>query len=133
MDELSLAIGTNIRRLRRARGLTQEQLAERAEVGRHFLSDIETGRRRASVHTLVRLTQALETSADLILGLGSGPKHADGNRPVDYLLLKPLWEELREVPPEYSRIVVRTARRIARDFKRVIGSRERLRHATRRT
>ncbi len=51
--------------------------------------------------------------------------------PVDYLLLKPLWNELREVPPEYSRIVVRTARRIARDFKRVAGSRERLRRASR--
>ncbi len=130
MDELSLTIGANIRRLRRARGLTQEQLAERAEVGRHFLSDIETGRRRASVHTLVRLTQALETSADLILGLRSVAKHAS-NVPVDYLLLKPLWEELREVPPEYSRIVVRTARRIARDFKRVTGSRERIRHPRR--
>ncbi len=118
MDELSLTIGANIRTLRRERGLTQEQLAERTEVGRHFLSDIETERRRASVHTLVRLTRALETSADLILGLRSATKHALA-APVDYLLLKPLWEELREVPPEYSRIVVRTARRIARDFKRV--------------
>jgi transcriptional regulator with XRE-family HTH domain len=118
LDELSRTIGANIRRLRRARGLTQEQLAERAEVGRHFLSDIESGRRRASVDTLVRLIRALETSADLVLGLRSAPKQAR-KEPVDYLLLKPLWEELREVPPEYGRVVVRTASRIARDFKRV--------------
>jgi transcriptional regulator with XRE-family HTH domain len=118
LDELSRTIGANVRRLRRARGLTQEQLAERTEVGRHFLSDIETGRRRASVDTLVRLIRALETSADLVLGLRSATKQAIA-APVDYLLLKPLWDELREVPPEYGRIVVRTARQIARDFKRV--------------
>jgi hypothetical protein len=39
--------------------------------------------------------------------------------PVDYLLLKPLREELRGVSPEYSRAVIRAARQIARDFKRV--------------
>lgn len=119
MDELDRVIGTNIRRLRRARGMTQEQLAERAEIGRHFLSDIETGRRRASVHTLVRLARSLGSSADVILGL----RAPSGHRPdVDYLLLKPLWQELREVPPEYGRLVVRAARRIARDFKALAGS-----------
>lgn len=115
-DDLDRRIGVNVRRLRRARGLTQETLAERAGIGRHFLSDIETGRRRASVHTLVNLAQALDSGVDAILGTRSAPRGATGAE-VDYLLLKPLWEELREVRPEYSRMIVRAARRMARDIK----------------
>ena len=37
-------IGTQIKRMRKARGMTQEQLAEKAGVGVTHISHIETGR-----------------------------------------------------------------------------------------
>lgn len=57
----------NVRRLRRERGMTQEQLAQAAEIGRTFLSRIETGRFSVTLETLGALAMALGTSpANLI-------------------------------------------------------------------
>lgn len=115
MEDLSRTIGVNVRKLRRSLGLTQEQLAEQVGIGRHFLSDIETGRRSVSVPTLFQLAEALGVSADLLLGRGIERSHPESE--VDALLLKPLWRELREIRPEYGRLVLRLARRLARDFR----------------
>lgn len=63
------AMGARIRRRRREIGLTQEQLAEAAEVSPSFLGHIERGTRTASIDTLVRLCLALNMSADAVLGM----------------------------------------------------------------
>lgn len=49
-----------MRRLREERGLTQEKLAELAELDRSFLSQIESGQRAVSIITLDKLAKALE-------------------------------------------------------------------------
>lgn len=64
-----VSMGARIRSRRREMGLTQEQLAEAAEVSPSFLGHIERGTRTASIDTLVRLCLALDTSADAMLGL----------------------------------------------------------------
>ena len=56
-------VGLNVQALRRARGLSQEELAHRATMHQTYLSGIERGRRNPSVLVLARLAQALE--ADL--------------------------------------------------------------------
>lgn len=57
------AIGMRIKRARKQAHMTQEQLAERAEISPSFLGHIERGSRIASVETIVRLSDAL--SADI--------------------------------------------------------------------
>lgn len=52
-------VGRNIRRLRDAHGLTQEQLAERAGLTPEAVSMIETGKRRGKVETLQIISKAL--------------------------------------------------------------------------
>ncbi|HEV7692465.1 MAG TPA: helix-turn-helix transcriptional regulator [Hyphomonadaceae bacterium] len=52
-------IGMNVQRLRRAKELSQEELAARAEVHQTYLSGVERGRRNPSVLVLERIAKAL--------------------------------------------------------------------------
>jgi transcriptional regulator with XRE-family HTH domain len=64
-------VGRNVRRVRVAKGLTQEQLAERSGFSQQYLSDLERGRRNPTVVTLFELAQALGVShVDLVLPVG---------------------------------------------------------------
>lgn len=69
-------IGRRVRRLRKARGISQEQLAERIERSTAFVGHIERGSRRMSVDTLIRLVDALECTADELLGRSPGAMDA---------------------------------------------------------
>jgi transcriptional regulator with XRE-family HTH domain len=55
-------VGRNAARLRKERGLTQEQLAERSGLSQQYLSGLEQGRRNPTIVTLLELAVALETS-----------------------------------------------------------------------
>lgn len=52
--------GENVRRLRTAKGLSQEEVAFAAGMKRSYLSDLERGTRNPSVRALGRLADALE-------------------------------------------------------------------------
>lgn len=55
-------VGMNFARLRREKGLTQEQVEERAGFSQQYLSGLERGRRNPTVITLYELAQALDVS-----------------------------------------------------------------------
>jgi transcriptional regulator with XRE-family HTH domain len=59
--------GGNLLRVRQARRLSQQSLAERAGVHRTQISLFETGRRQPMLETSVRLAGALEVSLDTLL------------------------------------------------------------------
>jgi transcriptional regulator with XRE-family HTH domain len=62
--------GDNVRTRREALDLSQEQLAERANLDRTYISGVERGVRNLSLLSLVRLAKALKaTSADLCVGI----------------------------------------------------------------
>lgn len=52
-------VGSNIRRLRIAAGLTQAELAERMGVDRGYVSGLELGQRNPTIVTLWHTAQAL--------------------------------------------------------------------------
>lgn len=58
--DLCSVIGSNIRKLRTAKGLSQEELAFRAEIDRSYLSEIENGHKNMSVMVLDQIAAALE-------------------------------------------------------------------------
>jgi transcriptional regulator with XRE-family HTH domain len=68
-DQLAKTIGAAARAARRARGLTQEDAADAADVSLEFYSRIERGKTLPSVPTLLRLATTLQVSADVLLGL----------------------------------------------------------------
>jgi transcriptional regulator with XRE-family HTH domain len=62
-------LGARLRELRRARALTQEELAEKAGVSPSTIVDIERGKHEPQIRTLRKLSKALETTPDkLVLG-----------------------------------------------------------------
>lgn len=66
-------VGRNVRRIRIEKGLTQEQLAERAGVSQFYISLLENGGRNPTVVSLWELSQALGVShVDLVLPDGEG-------------------------------------------------------------
>ena len=54
-------IGLRIRELRKQKGLTQEELADRAELTKGFISQIESNRSSPSIATLTDILQCLGT------------------------------------------------------------------------
>jgi transcriptional regulator with XRE-family HTH domain len=58
-EGLAKAFGKRLRTIRLERGLTQEQLAERASVHPTFISNVERGYSAPTLVTLVRLARAL--------------------------------------------------------------------------
>ena len=66
MDVLA-RFGENLLRIRQARRLSQEALAERAGVHRTQISLFETGQRQPLLETLIRLAGALEVTLSMLL------------------------------------------------------------------
>ena len=62
-------LGEHVAQLRRSRGLTQEALAERMEVSRNHIADIELGVRNTGVWSLLLLARALEIPASDVLSV----------------------------------------------------------------
>lgn len=61
------SVGDRIREIREAQKLTQDQLAEKADISKGFLSEIENGKRNVSSEYLLRVANALCASVDYLL------------------------------------------------------------------
>lgn len=59
--------GDRIRSIRETRGLNQDQLAEKAEISKGFLSDVENNKRNISSEYLLRIANVLGASVDYLL------------------------------------------------------------------
>lgn len=66
--KLSKRIGRSVRQARAARGLTQQEAAERIGISVEFFARIERGGTLPSVPTLVRIADQLVVDADFLLG-----------------------------------------------------------------
>lgn len=65
------AVGRRLARIRRDRGLSQRELADRLGVGQPVVSNYERGARGLSSELIIRIAGILEVSADELLGLKS--------------------------------------------------------------
>ena len=61
------ALGKRLREVRLKKGYTQQALAAQAEIGEVYLGEIERGLKMPSMNTFIKVTEALEISADYIL------------------------------------------------------------------
>ncbi|OGP26831.1 MAG: hypothetical protein A2038_02950 [Deltaproteobacteria bacterium GWA2_57_13] len=66
--ERSVAVGRQVRKLRKIKGMTQAQLARAAGILRPNLSRVESGRHRPSLETLEKIAAALKVPiVDLVI------------------------------------------------------------------
>lgn len=61
------ALGKRIRESRIKKGYTQKNLADRADIGIVYLSEIERGIKMPSLSIFIKIINALEVSADYVL------------------------------------------------------------------
>ncbi len=84
MDHQLQEIGARLKQARLARKLSQPQLAEAADISVSFLSNLENGRQVMNIKTLISLTDALNISADWLLGTAriqpTTPRHWKSKR-----------------------------------------------------
>lgn len=62
--ELALRLGKNITKFRKLKNLTSEALAYELDTSKGYISDIENGKRLASLPMLVRIANELEVAID---------------------------------------------------------------------
>jgi len=93
--DVKIVFGAAVRTWRKRLGFSQEVLAERADLHRTYVSDVERGARNLSLESMTRIAQALRISAaDLFSpGFSDGKAGVGGNRghdqkPVDILLVE---------------------------------------------
>ncbi len=61
--EQRAAFGARVRELRRGAGLSQEELAHRAELDRSYVGQVERGERNISLDNIHRIADALSVAA----------------------------------------------------------------------
>jgi transcriptional regulator with XRE-family HTH domain len=65
--KLQQVFASRIRALRQAKGLTQEQLAEKADIAPQYLSRLENAHQVPSLDTIAEIAEALDTSPSVLL------------------------------------------------------------------
>ncbi|MBL4688963.1 MAG: helix-turn-helix transcriptional regulator [Nannocystaceae bacterium] len=85
MDDTAAHLGANVRSLREARGLTQQQIAKLAGVPRPTWANLESGAANPTLAVLVRVAAALQVSLEELVG---APRAAVKHYRADQLPLR---------------------------------------------
>ena len=68
-ESIRVRFGKRVRELRLAAGLAQEELASRANLSRHYLNEIEMGKRNPSLEVIERLANGLNQPLPHLVGM----------------------------------------------------------------
>jgi transcriptional regulator with XRE-family HTH domain len=98
-------VGERIARLRKERGYTQIELAERIGTIQALISDYERDKLRLNGEMAVRFALALEVSTDELLGL-AGRKAARGKKPSRKILRR--MEQIEKLPAAQQALLLKT-------------------------
>jgi transcriptional regulator with XRE-family HTH domain len=110
--DASETIGQRLARLRRERGMTQVELAERLAVAQPVVSDYERGELRLHGELIVKLTQILGCSAEELLGLERPRSNGSTNR----RLLRRI-QDIERLPRRDQQALLRTIDRFLESFR----------------
>jgi transcriptional regulator with XRE-family HTH domain len=67
MRDVLVQLGKRIRALRAERKISQEELADRADIHRNYISQIEGGKRNVSFYNVVKIARALQVSPSKLI------------------------------------------------------------------
>lgn len=99
-------LGARIKELRKRKGLTQEQLAEKVDLATRYISLIEVGRSSPSLETIENIASTLEVELqDLFDYMHLDPERVASNE---------LGKSLEEIDESSRKLLYRIARVMAR-------------------
>ena len=90
-------IGRRIAEIRHEVGLTQEQLAEKADLSVVHLSNVERGKKRPGLPVLIRIAEALEVATDWLLRANVPGTYAVANERIETLLRDCTNDEMQDL------------------------------------
>lgn len=79
-------LGERLKRLRKMRGFTANQVAEMVGIARSTYAGYESDHRQPPLETLQRLASVLNTSTDYLIGLTDNPFPKEPTRDINKLL-----------------------------------------------
>ena len=103
-QSLVYKLGVKIRILRKAAGLTQEQLAEAADMSVNFIGYVERGQRAPSIQTLEQIAQALNVAPKALFEFSEDEEHE--------LLCDTLLATTRKCAPDDLRALIQVAKQL---------------------
>ena len=102
MKELNFEfIGKRIREVRISKGLTQEYLANVANINTSHISNIENNRVKISLSTLVHICNAMNVTVDYILS----NEYNDTGSALDHAILKELQKSSNDKKEKILKII----------------------------
>ena len=69
MSDIGQRIGENIRLLRKEKGLSQEQLALRADINASYMGQVERGEKNPTIDVLSKIAAALQTPLEEVVNI----------------------------------------------------------------
>lgn len=99
-------LGQRIARLRREKGLTQAELAQRLQVSQPVVSDYENGVIRLPADVVVQIAEILDASTDELLGL-KVPAASSGGSIKNRRLYRRM-QEIEKLPRRDQEALLRT-------------------------
>ena len=91
-------LGQRIRDARKQKGLTQEDLAEKAGIGTMYLGEIERGKKMPSLNTFCQIVEALDISADYLL--------RDSIQAGKDYVLNEITEKIEAITPQQRKTII---------------------------
>jgi transcriptional regulator with XRE-family HTH domain len=114
----SESVGQRIARIRKLRGLTQVQLAEKIGIERTVIANYEKDRLRIYDEMLARIALALAISTDEILGLSASmPSKGES---ASLRLVKRL-RKIEQLPPAKQKAIIQTLDMALQSFEQDRG------------
>ncbi|MDQ6422345.1 helix-turn-helix transcriptional regulator [Paenibacillus sp. LHD-117] len=78
MSDIGRKIGENIRLVRKSKGLSQEQLALRAEINASYMGQVERGEKNPTIDVLGKIASALQTPLEQLVHVGGTTRFEGG-------------------------------------------------------
>lgn len=104
-------VGRKIREYRIKLGLTQEELADKAEIHYSFLGHIERGTKKASLDTINKIANALDIQIDRLFEFITSlqGKKSKLSQRIEFLI--------KDHSPEYQKFVVDVVKKLTKRLK----------------
>lgn len=96
-------LGQRIARLRKERGYTQAELADKMGIIRELISDYEREKIRPHYEMVIRFALALDVTTDVLLGLK--PSKNNGSKPSLKILRR--MKKIEALPPAQQKVLLK--------------------------
>ena len=91
-----MKIGNTIKKIRKKKGWSQKELADRCSLSQTYLSQIESGTRQATIETLENISNTLDVPLPIISFLSLDVDSINPEKKVAYLQIEPAIKGLLE-------------------------------------